>query len=80
MTAVVLRGAGEILLIYIVRNVTFTEIAYFCKACYCEPKAALEMLTSYSFVCIPVTKYSYQVQWKSPGSEIAVGLGRTLTA
>ena len=77
MTAVVLRGVERerekkrekerkkeeerFLLIYIVRNVTFTEIAYFCKVCYFEPKAALEMLTPYSFVCIPVTEYSYQV-------------------
>jgi len=55
------RKKREILLIYIVRNVTFTEIVYFCKVYYCELQAALEMLTSYSFVCIPMTKYSYQV-------------------
>jgi hypothetical protein len=51
----------EIWLIYIVRNVTFTEIAYFCKACYYELKAALEMLTPYSFVYTPMTEYLYQL-------------------
>ena len=55
------RKKREILLIYIVRNVTFTETAYFCKVYYFELQAELEMLASYSFVCIPMTKYSYQV-------------------
>lgn len=40
-----------------------------------EPQAALEMLTPYSFACIPMTKYSYQVEWKSTFSEMEVGVG-----